>query len=180
MTVTVTPTLGPTDSWTVIDTDVGEMMVIGDDDAVHFVHLPGSFSARSFDRERMGAPAAVGAAVEQIDAYFGGDLTTFSLPLAPAGTVFQRRVWFALAEIPYGTTESYGELALRVGNPKACRAVGLANGRNPIPLVLPCHRVIGANGNLTGYGGGLELKRRLLDHEQAAPAPAAGRRRRAS
>jgi methylated-DNA-[protein]-cysteine S-methyltransferase len=177
MTATVTPTLGPTDSWTVIDTPVGEMMVIGDDDAVHFVRLPGSFLPRAFDRERTGAPAAVGAAVEQIDAYFAGDLTTFSLPLDPAGTEFQRRVWFALADIPYGATESYGQLALRVGNPKACRAVGLANGRNPIPLVLPCHRVIGANGNLTGYGGGLELKRRLLDHEQPAPAPDAGRRR---
>jgi len=171
MTVTVTPRLGTTDEWTVIATPVGEMMVIGDDDAVHFVHLPGSFTPTGFDPDRAGTPAAVRAAATQIHAYFSGDLIEFSLPLDPAGTEFQRRVWFALGDIPYGTTESYGELAARVGNPKACRAVGLANGRNPIPLVLPCHRVIGANGSLTGYGGGLELKRRLLDHERAVPAP---------
>ena len=119
------------------------------------------------------------AAAEQIDAYFRRDLLEFSLPLDPAGTDFQRRVWFALADISYGATESYGDLAARVGNPKACRAVGMANGRNPIPLVLPCHRVIGADGSLTGYGGGLELKQRLLDHERSvAPATtaAAGRR----
>jgi methylated-DNA-[protein]-cysteine S-methyltransferase len=169
MTVTVTPRLGPSDQWTLIDTPVGEMMLIGDEEALHFVHLPHSYLASAFDPDRTGLPAAVAAASAQIDAYFAGDLKDFSLPLAPAGTDFQRRVWLALADIPYGATESYGELALRVGNPKACRAVGLANGRNPIPLVLPCHRVIGANGSLTGYGGGLELKRSLLDHERMGP-----------
>jgi methylated-DNA-[protein]-cysteine S-methyltransferase len=163
---TVTPKLGATDEWTLIDTPVGEMMVIGDDDALHFVHLPDSFDRGAFDPDRSGRPAAVSAAVEQIGEYFGGDRKEFSLPLDPAGTDFQRRVWLALADIPYGATESYGELADRIGNPKACRAVGLANGRNPIPLILPCHRVIGANGSLTGYGGGLPLKKRLLDHEQ--------------
>jgi methylated-DNA-[protein]-cysteine S-methyltransferase len=162
----VRPQLGTSDEWTVIATPVGEMMVIGDDEAIHFVHLPQSYLRSDFAADRAGVPAAVGAAVEQIDAYFAGDLKDFSLPLDPAGTQFQRRVWMALAAIPYGATESYGELAVRVGNPKACRAVGLANGRNPIPLILPCHRVIGANGSLTGYGGGLELKKRLLDHEQ--------------
>jgi methylated-DNA-[protein]-cysteine S-methyltransferase len=176
MTVKVKTTLGPLDEWTVTATPVGEMMVIGDDEAVHFVHLPDSFDAETFEAERAGRPAAVGAAVEQIDAYFRGALSEFSLPLDPAGTEFQRRVWLALADIAYGTTESYGELAGRIGNPKACRAVGLANGRNPIPLVLPCHRVIGANGTLTGYGGGLELKQRLLDHERTVPTA----RRRAS
>jgi methylated-DNA-[protein]-cysteine S-methyltransferase len=175
MAVTVKATLGPSDEWTVLATPVGEMMVIGDDDAVHFVHLPDSYVRREFDTDRAGEPAAVGAALEQIDAYFRGDLKEFSLPLDPAGTEFQRTVWLALADIPFGETESYGELATRVGNPKACRAVGLANGRNPIPLVLPCHRVIGANGSLTGYGGGLELKQRLLDHERSVPA--SGRRR---
>jgi methylated-DNA-[protein]-cysteine S-methyltransferase len=141
------------------------MMVIGDDDVVHHVHLPGSFDEKTFDRARAGRPAAVHETIRQIDAYFAHDLKEFSLPVDPVGTDFQRRVWFALIDIPYGETESYGELAGRVGNPKACRAVGLANGRNPIPLVLPCHRVIGANGSLTGYGGGLTLKRQLLDHE---------------
>ncbi len=176
MTVTVTPTLGTTDQWTVMGTPVGEMMVIGDDDAVHFVHLPDSFVPSAFDPERSGRPGAVATAVEQIDAYFAGDLKDFALPLDPAGTAFQRQVWLALADIPYGETESYGELASRVGNPKACRAVGLANGRNPIPLVLPCHRVIGANGSLTGYGGGLDLKRRLLDHERTTSSSTAARR----
>ena len=166
MTATVTPTLGPKDQWTVTATVVGPMMVIGDEDVLHFLHLPGSFAAADFDPDRAGTPAAVGAARRQIDAYFAGTLTEFSLPLDPAGTDFQRRVWMALADIPFGATESYGALAGRVGNPKASRAVGLANGRNPLPLVLPCHRVIGANGNLTGYGGGLPLKKKLLDHER--------------
>jgi methylated-DNA-[protein]-cysteine S-methyltransferase len=166
MTVTVTPTLATSDRWTEITTPVGPMMVIGDEEALHFLHLPGSYDRRAFEPARVGAPAAVAAAVEQIAAYFNGDLKEFSLPLDPAGTDFQRRVWLALADIAYGATESYSQLAARVGNPKACRAVGLANGRNPIPLVLPCHRVIGANGSLTGYGGGLALKKRLLDHEQ--------------
>ena len=166
MTVTVTPRLGTADQWTLIDTPVGEMMVIGDDDALHFVHLPDSFDGTDFDPDRSGRPASVSAAVDQIDDYFRGDRKVFSLPLDPVGTDFQRRVWLALADIPYGSTESYGELADRIGNRKACRAVGLANGRNPIPLILPCHRVIGANGSLTGYGGGLPLKKRLLDHEQ--------------
>jgi methylated-DNA-[protein]-cysteine S-methyltransferase len=166
MTTRATPAIGPGDQWTTVDTPVGEMMVVGDEDAVHFVHLPGSFDSGRFRSDRQGRPAAVRAATEQIDAYFRGILTRFDLPLDPAGTEFQRRVWQALADIPYGATESYGSLATRVGNPRACRAVGLANGRNPIPLVLPCHRVIGANGTLTGYGGGLELKQRLLDHER--------------
>jgi methylated-DNA-[protein]-cysteine S-methyltransferase len=162
--------MGHSDEWTVVATPVGEMMVVGDDDAVHFVHLPGSFVGGAFDPGRSGTPDAVTEAVKQIDAYFTGALVEFSLPLNPAGTAFQRQVWLALADIPYGATESYGELAARIGNPKACRAVGLANGRNPIPLVLPCHRVIGADGSLTGYGGGLELKKRLLDHERRVPA----------
>jgi methylated-DNA-[protein]-cysteine S-methyltransferase len=166
MTTRATRSLGPGDRWMTMATPVGEMAVVGDEDAVHFVHLPGSFDRGGFDSDRRGRPGAVGAAAEQIDAYFRGALTRFDLPLDPAGTEFQRRVWQALADIPYGTTESYGSLATRVGNPRACRAVGLANGRNPLPLVLPCHRVIGADGTLTGYGGGLELKQRLLDHER--------------
>ncbi len=101
----------------------------------------------------------------QLDAYFAGTQQEFDLPLAPAGTGFQRRVWHALTTIPYGTTISYRALAERIGQPTATRAVGLANGRNPIAIVIPCHRVIGADGSLTGYGGGLDRKRTLLDLE---------------
>lgn len=101
----------------------------------------------------------------QLAAYFEGRLTEFGLPLAPAGTGFQRRVWDELGTIPYGSTISYGELARRVGNPNGSRAVGLANGRNPIAIIVPCHRVIGSNGKLTGYGGGLPRKAALLDFE---------------
>jgi len=110
---------------------------------------------------------------EQLDAYFAGALTEFDLPMTMAGTDFQRRVWAALREIPYGETISYGELARWVERPKASRAVGLANGRNPIGIIVPCHRVIGADGSLTGYGGGLERKVWLLEHEarHSGPAP---------
>lgn len=104
-------------------------------------------------------------AVQQLVEYFGGRRHKFELPLALGGTPFQRRVWSMLQEIPYGATWSYGELALRIDRPNASRAVGLANGRNPVSIVVPCHRVIGADGSLTGYGGGVERKRWLLLHE---------------
>jgi methylated-DNA-[protein]-cysteine S-methyltransferase len=106
-------------------------------------------------------------AKRQLDAYFAGDLKEFDLPLAPAGTGFQQRVWKELLAIGYGETQSYGEVARRLGEPHSSRAVGLANGSNPISIVIPCHRVIGANGKLTGYGGGLPRKAALLDFEKA-------------
>jgi methylated-DNA-[protein]-cysteine S-methyltransferase len=109
--------------------------------------------------------APFGEAKEQLSAYFAGTLTEFDLPLQMQGTPFQQSVWEALKTIPYGTTVSYGELAQQLGQPKASRAVGLANGRNPISIVVPCHRVIGGNGKLTGYGGGVERKQWLLNHE---------------
>jgi methylated-DNA-[protein]-cysteine S-methyltransferase len=105
----------------------------------------------------------------QLEEYFAGERETFDLDLLPIGTEFQRRVWEELSRIPFGETISYGELARRIGNHKAMRAVGLANGRNPIPIVVPCHRVIGADGSLTGFGGGIERKRWLLAHEARAP-----------
>jgi methylated-DNA-[protein]-cysteine S-methyltransferase len=105
-------------------------------------------------------------ACSQLEDYFSGRLRQFDLPLAPAGTPFQRRVWDALLDIPYGETQSYADIARRIGSPKACRAVGLANGQNPIAIIIPCHRVIGANGKLTGYGGGLPRKQFLLELEQ--------------
>jgi len=111
-------------------------------------------------------------AVGQVEAYFAGELIDFDLPLRLEGTEFQRQVWKGLQGIPYGQTISYGELARRVGNVKACRAVGLANGRNPVAVIVPCHRVIGANGTLTGFGGGLDRKKWLLDHERSLlPGP---------
>ena len=104
-------------------------------------------------------------AFRQLEAYLAGGLKTFTLPLAPEGTPFQRKVWRILEEIPYGETASYKDVAVKAGNPKATRAVGMANNRNPIAVFIPCHRVIGADGTLVGYGGGLDLKRRLLELE---------------
>lgn len=103
---------------------------------------------------------------QQLDEYFAGKRKSFDLPLCPKGTEFQKKVWAALCEIPYGETRTYGEIAAAVGNPKAARAVGMANNRNPISVLVPCHRVIGSGGKLVGYGGGLDKKRFLLDLEQ--------------
>jgi methylated-DNA-[protein]-cysteine S-methyltransferase len=103
--------------------------------------------------------------VEQLEAYFNGSLQEFEVPLDPEGSEFQHKVWKALAQIPFGETRSYGAIAAAIGQPRASRAVGLANNQNPIAIVVPCHRVIGANGSLTGYGGGVNRKRWLLDHE---------------
>jgi methylated-DNA-[protein]-cysteine S-methyltransferase len=110
--------------------------------------------------------APFGPVAEQLSAYFDAELTRFDLPLDLRGTAFQRRVWAALREIPYGETATYGELAAELGQPTASRAVGLANGKNPIGVIVPCHRVIGSTGDLTGYGGGLDRKRYLLDLER--------------
>lgn len=105
-------------------------------------------------------------AVRQLKSYFAGELKEFTLPLEPNGTAFMKQVWSALCEIPYGKTATYKDIAEKVGNPKGARAVGLANNRNPIPIFIPCHRVIGADGSLTGYRGGLDIKKKLLDLEK--------------
>ena len=112
-------------------------------------------------------------AVAQLEAYFAGELVEFDLEMDLVGTEFQRRVWAALLTIPYGETRSYGAIALQIGSPNAFRAVGLANGHNPISIIVPCHRVIGANGSLTGYGGGIERKKSLLDMERERTNPVA-------
>jgi methylated-DNA-[protein]-cysteine S-methyltransferase len=151
--------------FTQTDSPVGELMLVGDREALsglHFVDGGRPAAAASGWRED---PAAFAPVLEQLGEYFAGERTRFDLPLAPRGTDFQLSVWRELLDIPYGQTVSYGQLALRVGSPGAARAVGLANGSNPIALVVPCHRVIGANGTLTGYGGGMERKRWLLDLE---------------
>lgn len=159
----------PTITTTSMDSPIGELTLTAIDgvlsgvymnDHRHAPELPPAGSKR--DEEGFEEILA------QLEAYFAGTLTEFDLPLTMIGaTDFQQRVWSALRDIPYGDTISYGELALRVGSPKASRAVGLANGRNPISIVVPCHRVIGASGSLTGYGGGLERKLWLLEHEVA-------------
>ena len=119
--------------------------------------------------------AGLEAAAEQLGEYFAGERRDFDLVLRPTGSVFQQAVWSALRDIPYAATMSYGQLAARIGRPGASRAVGLANGRNPLCIVVPCHRVIGANGSLTGYGGGLERKQHLLALEQLRAGPSASR-----
>jgi methylated-DNA-[protein]-cysteine S-methyltransferase len=156
------------DEWWVLGTPVGTMIAAGSDEALHHLFLPNTAEAvrHDLDERREGRPAAVAEAERQVKEYFAGERLIFELPLDPQGTDFQRRVWFALAEIPFGTTASYGAIAARVGRPTAVRAVGAANGRNPLPLFLPCHRVIGSSGRLVGYGGGLELKEQLLAHER--------------
>ena len=145
----------------------GDVHVVADHGALTHVLLPNA-PAPPPQRSADAATAAVAdRAAEQLREYFTGRRTAFDLPLDPAGTAFQRQVWFALADIPYGQTVSYGQVAEAVGHPTGFRAVGAANGRNPIAIVLPCHRVIGADGSLTGYGGGLPLKRALLALERA-------------
>jgi methylated-DNA-[protein]-cysteine S-methyltransferase len=116
-----------------------------------------------------GDDRVLGRARRELDAYFAGKLRAFSVPVAPKGTPFQQRVWAELLKIPYGVTRSYGALAAALGKPNASRAVGLANGRNPVAIIVPCHRVIGADGSLTGYGGGMPRKKFLLELEQGEP-----------
>jgi methylated-DNA-[protein]-cysteine S-methyltransferase len=141
---------------------IGPLYVESDGDALTALYTNGHRRHDSAGSD-LGPFAAV---AEQLDAYFAGELTAFELPLAAQGSEFEHRVWDALCEIPYGETVSYGTIAARIGEPGAARAVGRANGRNPISIIVPCHRVIGADGSLTGYGGGLPTKRALLDLER--------------
>ncbi|MGB3893488.1 MAG: methylated-DNA--[protein]-cysteine S-methyltransferase [Mycolicibacter sinensis] len=148
-----------------IDSPIGPLTLAGEDGKLsHLLMLDHSHAPDRTGWRR--DEAAFPEVVEQLAAYFAGDLTEFDLAYQMAGTEFQRRVWTALLTIPYGQTRSYGELALQIGAPTASRAVGLANGRNPISIIVPCHRVIGSNGSLTGYGGGVDRKRALLDLER--------------
>jgi methylated-DNA-[protein]-cysteine S-methyltransferase len=162
----------------VIPSAVGPLLLTADESGLTRVwfekagrgHVPRADWLRIEDVERDSEQERTIAATRaQLDEYFAGRRTRFELPLSPHGTPFQRRVWTALAEIPYGRTISYLELARSLGDERAVRAVGGANGKNPLPIVLPCHRVIGANGSLTGFGGGIERKRWLLEHEGAIP-----------
>lgn len=164
-----------TPAWTVLSSPIGDLLLSADDHGLTGLYMRGAGDVAAAPGQRDDAHPLLTAAQAQLDAYFAGTLTEFALPLAAAGTAFQRRVWAALTDIPFGSTTSYGALARLLGQPGAMRAVGLANGRNPISIIVPCHRVIGADGSLTGYGGGLERKRWLLAHEQAARARRDGR-----
>ncbi|HYE84689.1 MAG TPA: methylated-DNA--[protein]-cysteine S-methyltransferase [Clostridia bacterium] len=145
------------------ESDIGRIGIAEKDGKITNVYFKEDEAPK--DMQLSETPLLKEAAV-QLESYFRGELKEFSLSLEPTGTDFMKQVWEALCEIPYGETASYGEIAEKVGKPKAARAVGLANNRNPIPIVIPCHRVIGADGSLTGYGGGLDLKKRLLDLEK--------------
>ncbi|MGH8427322.1 MAG: methylated-DNA--[protein]-cysteine S-methyltransferase [Gammaproteobacteria bacterium] len=156
--------------YTQMESPVGSLLLTADDAA-----LTGIYFEDGHDRPVIGSDwkerpthPVLKTAKRQLDEYFAGRRKTFDLPLASNGTPFQRDVWRALRDIPYGKTQSYGDIARRIGRPKAVRAVGAANGANPLPVIVPCHRVIGSNGTLTGYGGGLPRKRKLLALEQRA------------
>ncbi len=153
--------------YTYVDTPIGSILVAGDGAAIVETCFAGAKPKPDWTRDDDAFRDASG----QLTAYFAGELQAFDLPLAPRGTDFQQSVWSALLRIPYGETTTYSTIAERIGRPAAVRAVGAANGANPIPIVIPCHRVIGASGSLTGFGGGLDVKRQLL----ALEARVAGR-----
>ena len=161
--------------WTLVPSPIGDLLVKGDGEAVTGLYMEGENEPPATGAVRQDDDPALAAARRQLDAYFAGRLTRFDLPLHLHGTDFQRKVWNALLTIPFGRTTSYGALAKALGKPGAMRAVGLANGRNPISIIVPCHRVIGSDGSLTGYGGGIERKRWLLAHEQEVAARSDGR-----
>lgn len=152
-----------------LDSPVGTLTLAATDDGLHAIEFPRNRHPADREGWKAGHHAHLDHAARQLDAYFAGRRRAFDLPLAPRGTDFQRTVWMTLAGIGYGETISYAQLAQRVGKPTAMRAVGAANGRNPLPIVLPCHRVIGADGSLTGFGGGLPTKQFLLELEGALP-----------
>jgi methylated-DNA-[protein]-cysteine S-methyltransferase len=151
--------------YTTMDSPIGELLLVGDGQTLHRLSMQGGRRPLPIDPSWEQRDDAFEEVREQLAEYFDGRRNAFDVPLGLAGNEFELRVWEALCRIPYGETVSYGEIAREIGAPSAARAVGLANGRNPIAVIVPCHRVIGADGTLTGYGGGLERKRLLLDLE---------------
>jgi methylated-DNA-[protein]-cysteine S-methyltransferase len=148
---------------TTFESPLGELLLIGDEQALQAVHLPGRHARR---REWTEAAAPFAAAREQLEQYFAGELSEFALALEPrGGSPFERSVWERIAAIPYAQTDSYGAIARAIGHPEQARAVGAATGRNPLAIVVPCHRVIGSDGSLTGYAGGIPMKQALLELE---------------
>ncbi|MGI9491003.1 MAG: methylated-DNA--[protein]-cysteine S-methyltransferase [Geminicoccaceae bacterium] len=159
-------TLPATLAFGYLESPIGPLMVAGDEASLHGISFSTGRHQLEPRKEWRRDDQLFKDAFEQLKAYFRGELTDFNLSLEFEGTAFQKTVWQALIDIPFGETVSYGALAETIGQPKASRAVGAANGANPLPIVAPCHRVIGANCSLTGFGGGLETKRFLLDHER--------------
>jgi methylated-DNA-[protein]-cysteine S-methyltransferase len=157
--------------YTCMESPVGPLVLAGDQDGLRRIEFPNRHELKPEWRQD---PSQFGDVVRQLEAYFAGELRDFDLPLRMEGTPFQLIVWRELQAIPYGETITYGELARRIDNPKGSRAVGLANGANPIPIVVPCHRVIGSNGKLTGFGGGLDTKEKLLTLERGLQGNAQG------
>jgi methylated-DNA-[protein]-cysteine S-methyltransferase len=153
--------------WHQVDSPLGELLLVGDGRSLTRLEMPPWDVPAGASHD----PEAFGEVEAQLGAYFAGERTDFDLPLAPAGSGFQLAVWAALRRIPYGETASYGEIAAEIGRPDAVRAVGSTNGRNPIAVIVPCHRVIGADGSLVGFGGGLPRKRLLLELEAEHAAP---------
>jgi methylated-DNA-[protein]-cysteine S-methyltransferase len=158
-----------------VSTPIGKLTVAGDEEGLRGISFPRSAYSIPRLSDWRHNPEPFREAIRQLEAYFAGELSRFDLRLAPAGTPFQREVWAVLQKIPYGETTSYGEIARMLGNANAFRAVGAANGRNPIPIVIPCHRVIGSDGSLTGFGGGLSTKSQLLALEARHRAALEGR-----
>ena len=152
--------------FTTLASPLGELLLTADDEGLTGLYLQGQKYGPEVQPDWCRDAGAFHAASEQLAAYFDGGLRTFDLALSPRGTEFQQRVWRALLEVRFGHTESYASLARRINAPTACRAVGHANGRNPISIIVPCHRLLGTNGSLTGYAGGIERKRWLLAHEK--------------
>lgn len=152
----------------VIDSPIGPLTLAGADSALMYLAMPGQTHVPDHTRWKPAGPGAFRDVADQLGAYFAGRLTGFDVETDPAGTEFQRRVWAAVQTIPYGETRSYGEIAEQLGSPAACRAVGTAAGRNPIPVIVPCHRVVGSTGALTGYSGGIDCKRSLLALERTS------------
>lgn len=155
---------------TAVDSPVGPLTLVAHDGVLSGLYMTDQRHRPADETFGPEDPSPFGDVITQLAEYFAGTRTTFDLALDLIGTPFQRTVWRALREIPYGETVSYGELAQRLGRPSAARAVGLANGRNPIGIIVPCHRVVGSTGDLTGYGGGLDRKRHLLDFERGSHA----------
>jgi methylated-DNA-[protein]-cysteine S-methyltransferase len=148
-----------------VESPLGDLLVTRDDDGLTGLGLPTGRYPQRVRAEWQHDDAAFDDVRGELGEYFAGNRQEFTVPLRPRGSTFQRQVWHALSEIPYGETTSYGKVAASIGHPDGARAVGVANGQNPLPIIVPCHRVIGADGSLTGYGGGLDAKRWLLDHE---------------
>lgn len=157
-----------------LETKIGTLLLAGDGEGLSVLGFPEGKGRRRHQSGWVRERSVFKQAINQLESYFASELKRFDLVLKPQGTEFQCSVWQALQEIPYGDTWSYGQLAQRIGNPKASRAVGAANGKNPIPIIIPCHRVIGSSGNLTGFGGGLETKQTLLALEAECVAPGLG------